>query len=320
MNKKISIIIPTYNLDKYIGRCLDSVTNQTYKNIEIVVVDDGSKDNTPNIIKEYANKDLRIKYILKENGGVSSARLAGIKMSTGDYIGFIDGDDYVDCDMYQRLMDNMIKYDADISHCAYEQVFKDGNINKLYGTGLIKEQDNREGLKDLLEGKIIEPGLCNKLFKRELFENIREDDSYCNIKFNEDLLLNYDLFKNANKSIFEDICLYKYAMNEASASHQDFSEHRIYDPIKVREIILRDCIDDIKGLAQKSYLNTCVYIYCGLVISKNKDFLLQKKDIRKKITERYKWRKQLEKSTKILAFFIVRCPRIFNILYRLYSK
>ena len=122
-DKKISIIIPAYNIAPYLPRCLDSVLEQTYTNLEIIVVDDGSKDDTRAVIEEYAERDNRIVPVYKENTGVSDTRNKGLDVATGDYIGFIDGDDYIEKNMYEVLMSNAIKYNADISHCGYKLKF-----------------------------------------------------------------------------------------------------------------------------------------------------------------------------------------------------
>ena len=107
-NIKLSLIIPVYNIAQYLPRCLDSIINQNYKNLEIIVVNDGSTDTSREVIDDYCNKDSRIIAIHKENGGVSTARLAGISAATGDYIGFVDGDDYVEPDMFDRLVKNAV--------------------------------------------------------------------------------------------------------------------------------------------------------------------------------------------------------------------
>ena len=149
MGGLLSIIIPAYNIESYIGRCLDSLLNQTYEDLEIIVVDDGSTDNTLSIIKEYCNKDDRITVIHKENEGVSVARLTGMKKAKGEYVGFVDGDDIVEQDMFEFLMNNAKKYNADISHCGYVMDFPDGHSDYYYNTGKIIVQNNQRGLKDL---------------------------------------------------------------------------------------------------------------------------------------------------------------------------
>ena len=132
--KLVSVIIPAYNIEDYIGRCLDSIISQTYKNLEIIVVDDGSRDYTGEILDNYAKKDRRIKVIHKENGGVSSARNKGIEAAEGDYIGFIDGDDLIEPEMYKTLVDLLEEENADIAHCGYQMVFPD-RIDYYHNTG-----------------------------------------------------------------------------------------------------------------------------------------------------------------------------------------
>ena len=161
---KLSLIIPVYNIASYLPRCLDSIINQKYKNLEIIVVNDGSTDTSREVIDDYCNKDSRITAIHKENGGVSTARLAGVSAATGDYIGFVDGDDYIEPDMFDRLIKNAVEHNADISHCGYKMVFPNGRIDYYYNTGRKGVQDNLEGLADLLNGERIEPGLVNKIY------------------------------------------------------------------------------------------------------------------------------------------------------------
>ena len=141
--KLVSVIIPAYNIEDYIGRCLDSIISQTYKNLEIIVVDDGSRDYTGEILDNYAKKDRRIKVIHKENGGVSSARNKGIEAAEGDYIGFIDGDDLIEPEMYKTLVDLLEEENADIAHCGYQMVFPD-RIDYYHNTGKKKIQTTEE--------------------------------------------------------------------------------------------------------------------------------------------------------------------------------
>ena len=239
MNEKITIVIPAYNLEKELSRTLDSVLAQTYKNIEIIVVNDGSRDGTGTVIDDYATKDSRIKAIHKENGGVTSARLRGVAEATGEWIGFVDGDDWIEADMYAHLMRNALEHHADISHCGYRMVFPNGRVDWYYNTGRRVEQDHETGLRDLIEGKFIEPALWNKLFRKELFRNIAEHMDYT-IKINEDVLMNYYLFKAANKAIYEDFCPYHYVLRPGSAATSGLSTYKLEDPLKVMKIIHED--------------------------------------------------------------------------------
>ena len=115
MNPMISVIVPIYNVEKYLARCVDSIVNQTYKNLEIILVDDGSPDRCPQMCDDYADKDSRNKVIHKKNGGLSDARNAGMAVATGEYISFIDSDDWIETSMFELLLNNIFQYDCEIS-------------------------------------------------------------------------------------------------------------------------------------------------------------------------------------------------------------
>lgn len=232
----VSIIIPAYNAAQYVGSTLDSVTAQTYQNLEILVIDDGSTDNTMEMLNIYAKRDSRVRVIHKENGGVTKARLEGVAVATGEWIGFVDSDDAIEPDMYEILVSNALQYGADISHCGYQMVFP-SRVDLYYGTGRLVEQDNLTGLKDLLDGSFIEPGLWNKLFRKTLFHTDVIDTS---IKINEDLLMNFYLFREAGKSVFYDVCKYHYIVRAGSAATSKINENKLLDPIKVTKIMLEE--------------------------------------------------------------------------------
>ena len=137
-NILISIIVPAYNVEQWIERCLDSIRNQTYRNLEIIVIDDGSTDKTPEILESYSQKEERIIVVHQENSGLAIVREKGIAMAKGDYVGFVDGDDVIESNMYERLLNNAIKYHADISHCGIKYCFYDGRVKMHWGTGDIK--------------------------------------------------------------------------------------------------------------------------------------------------------------------------------------
>ena len=313
-NKLISVIVPVYNLENYIERCLKSIQNQTYSNIEIIVVDDGSIDDSWNVINRIAKEDNRIIPIHKENGGVSSARMLGLANANGEWIGFVDGDDEIEEDMYEVLINNAFECNADISHCGYKMIFNDGRITSFYDTKVKKIQDNTTGVIDLLEGDLIEPGLCNKLYKKSLFEDIELDT---NIKINEDLLLNYYLFKNSQLSIFEDLTKYHYLIRDNSASRRKLNDYKIYDPIRVKEVILNDADDEYKSTAQKVFLRTLIYVYNSLIINEG-DFVNDKKKIRKMIFSNRCYCSLLNSKLKIMTNMIMIIPNFYKIIYKIY--
>ena len=244
---KISIIVPAYNIENYIENTVKSICDQTYRNLEIILVNDGSTDQTASILDKLAEKDERIKILHKENGGVTSARLCGVEAATGEWIGFVDGDDYIEPQMYEMLITNALKYQADISHCGYQMVFP-SRTDMYYGTGRLVEQNRKTGLKDLLEGAFIEPGLCNKLFHKSIFAKfLSEKKMDVSIKNNEDLLMNFYLFSEAQKSIFIDECPYHYMVRKGSAATGIINKNKLEDPLKVLKILEKET-ENIKDL------------------------------------------------------------------------
>ncbi len=211
---KISVIIPVYNIEKYISRCLKSIINQTYDNLEILVIDDGSKDNSGKICDNYAKKDKRIKVIHKENGGVSSARNLGLDMATGDYIAFVDGDDYIDNRMYEILLNNLVNTSSDISICDFVTTSVDDD--KTVFANDVYELSNIDALKHLYIDKdltfVIFPG---KIYKKEIFRNIIMPDISCA----EDNYVLYQLLYKSNKIVYTPSKMYKYYQRSDSTVH-----------------------------------------------------------------------------------------------------
>lgn len=257
----ISIIIPAYNVENYIVRTVDSVIAQSYKNLEIIVVNDGSTDATAQILDRLAAQDERIRVIHKENGGVTGARLRGVAEATGEWIGFVDGDDVIEPRMYERLLENALQYQADISHCGYQMVFPKGHVDYYYNTGRLAQQDRTEALAALLDGSYIEPGLWNKLFHKSLFHSLLHggvmDGS---IRNNEDLLMNYYLFREAKRSVYEDVCPYHYLLRVSSATTSGISEHKLKDPMRVARILLAQTQGEaaVHVAAKKRYLRQMI--------------------------------------------------------------
>lgn len=177
MDKLISIIVPVYNVESYLKRCVDSLINQTYKNLQIILVDDGSKDNCPFICDEYEKTDSRITVIHKKNAGVSAARNSGLDIAEGDYIGFVDSDDYVHPEMYEFLMRAIKENDADLSLVWYKFVYENDNdlINSCQEYRVGKVYDNNiDAVMALYNRKFrINVGPCNKLYKKSIFKNLR---------------------------------------------------------------------------------------------------------------------------------------------------
>lgn len=238
MNSEISVIVPAYNIEKDLPRCLESILAQTYGELEVIVVDDGSKDGTGAVVDAFGAKDSRVKAIHKENGGVTSARIRGLAEATGHWIAFVDGDDYIEPDMLERLLKNAKAYGAEISHCGYRMVFP-SRVDWYYNTGTLTVQEENQGLYDLLEGRFVEPGLVCKLYCRELFDGL---DAWMDrsIRVNEDLLMNAFLFRKAKLAVHEDFCPYYYILRQGSTMVSQFNEHKMKDPLRVVDTLLAE--------------------------------------------------------------------------------
>lgn len=242
--KKISVVIPAYNIESYLGRCLDSLLAQSYPDLEIIVTDDGSTDGTGALLDHYAAEYPKIIAIHQKNGGVTAARLAALKRAEGDYIGFVDGDDLVDREMFRTLIADAEAYDADIAHCGYQMVFPDGRIDHYYGTGRVVVQNGETAVEDLLRGDFVEPGLCNKLYRRELIERfLAEKRMDWTIRINEDLLMNFLLFSMSGKAVFRDECLYHYMRRKGSACSAEVQPYKLLDPQRVMHRIYAETQD-----------------------------------------------------------------------------
>lgn len=248
MQKIISVIVPLYNTGKYLPECLDSILNQTYPHLDILLINDGSTDDSGKIADAYASRDRRIKVFHKTNGGVSSARNLGIDHATGDYIAFVDSDDAICENYFESLISNAEKYDADISFCISHIMGRSSKTHKQVSYYLFSRN---EGISHLLRADLFGCAL-NKMYKSHLLVNYRTPED---IAINEDLLMNYYLFSRADRILFFSDTLYLYRHREGSASHSGFSKKQL-DIIKVNQMIVQNITDgELKKLAQSRYVH-----------------------------------------------------------------
>lgn len=204
MEDLISIIIPVYNVENYLERAVNSVINQTYTNLEIILIDDGSKDNSGLICEEVAKRDKRIKVMHQENSGLSVARNVGIKNATGKYIGFVDSDDLISNKMYEVLYSAIIDNNSKISMCNYIPFYKDSpQFDEFYKCEVMSSD---EALKELMIDKKVRNFACNKLFDIELFSNIEFPAG----KRFEDIGTTFKLFLKVENLVYVDMRLYGY--------------------------------------------------------------------------------------------------------------
>lgn len=223
MEELISVIVPVYNVEKYLRKCIDSIINQTYTNLEIILVDDGSPDNCGKICDEYSKKDNRIKVIHKENGGLSDARNVGIKSAKGKYITLIDSDDYVTKDYVEFLYQLIKKYNAKVSVCKH--IVKYEKSGKRFDTGTGKEYNLTpvDAFKLMLYGNDMDVSAWAKMYDKELFENIE----YPKGRLFEDSATTYKLFDLCENIAFKSEAKYIYIIRENSITTNGFNSKKM---------------------------------------------------------------------------------------------
>ncbi len=277
MNDLISVIVPIYNSEKYLNRCIESIVNQTYDNLEILLIDDGSIDNSPKICDEWKEKDKRIKVYHQKNSGVSMARNKGIKEAHGKYIAFIDSDDYIDKNMYQILLSTLKKEKSNIAICNY-YIFDNEEQRKG-----IQKKPKKSFVDELSNMNSIGGYIWNKLYTKDILKKIK---FHSNIPIYEDLLFNYQIALNTNIHYsYIDTPLYYYIQNNTSAIHQNNIQKRVSSLEALSNIV-----DILKKLNNNNYLKyECNYIgnYCKykeIIKRENLDIDLTKQ---KKIARNY---------------------------------
>lgn len=221
-NAKISVIVPVYNVEDYLHKCLDSIIDQTYKNLEIILVDDGSPDNCGKICDEYAEQDNRIKVIHKLNGGVSSARNAALNVATGEYVGFVDADDWIEPDMYRTLIELITDDDIDIATCGYCEDYHD-KINYVQNNKEVPEYPmfTNDFLKYIYirdEYRNVAGYIWTKLFRTSIIKDNKILFNE-NLSIGEDVIFLSDCYLRSKKTVYTKSNLYHYVQHDFSAFH-----------------------------------------------------------------------------------------------------
>lgn len=266
-NDLISVIVPVYNTELYLSRCIDSIIDQTYKNLEIILVDDGSTDHSGEICDSYAEKDKRIQVIHKENGGTASARNRGLEIARGEYVGFVDSDDYVAEDMYQTLVEYM-QPDIDIICCGRVCILPRGK-EKRYCINKAEIFSREEALEELILLRKMSTSVCTSLYRRSLFQDIWFPQGVVN----EDVSAQYELYKKARKVCHVGRAKYFNYHRGDSKSNGDFYMKRIDYLLQKRDI----CIDvgnkfpKLIKQAEAGYMQAALYIVGNIETSADRD-------------------------------------------------
>jgi len=317
---KISVIIPVYNVERYVIGCITSVIDQTYKNLEIIIVDDGSTDDSGKICDELRKKDTRIAVIHQPNGGLSDARNTGLDIATGEYIAFVDGDDTIEPEMVDVLYSNLQKETADICACRYYNKWDDGRTQNIGNDHSIRVYDGMDGLREFLYGKTLDPFACGKLYKASLIGTHR----FIKGRMGEDIPFNLKLFQTFPKVVLVGKSLYGYLQQRSGAiCNVKISRKRI-DSAFYWDVVRREC-QVISQELEIFALRRQVLFYIGLYnrLYDEPEYITEKQEIRSFIKTHLKEilvSDICEKTTKVATFLLAECPAFYAIVMKLYKR
>ncbi len=283
MEELISVIVPIYKVESYLNRCIQSIVDQTYKNLEIILVDDGSPDQCPQICERWKERDDRIKVIHKENGGLSDARNAGLRIITGHYICFVDSDDWIHKEYIAELYESLKENNASISAC--DICITDKKTTDDFTDDFIVEEYNTEqALKALIQGIKFRAVVWNKLYSADLIR----DEFFEVGKFHEDEFFTYRIMAKAKKLVYVEKKLYYYFQRNGSIMTSISSKHLdVLDAYLKRIEFLNKKFKNLCYIDKLNYCITCIYLYDDMMQSNLED----KQENLKKIK---KYRKKLK--------------------------
>lgn len=310
----ISVIVPVYNVEKYLEKCVNSILNQTYKNLEIILIDDGSPDGCPEMCDNLAKTDGRIKVIHKQNGGLSDARNVGIENATGKLISFVDSDDFLNTNYFETLYKNLTKTNSDISICSFVSVqeneivdtteFNSCEVLTFTGMQKLEQLYSKDHHVEFVTA-------WGKLYKTSLFETIK----YPKGKINEDEFVCHKLLDSASKVCYQPVKYYYYLQRENSIMHQHYTKKNlaVFDAYTDRFLLFKQKDTNLATNALYEYLSTIISRYYKFDKGERQTLL--------KIYNEYygkekKYIKSLSKKRKLKLFLF----KYFRIFYKFYNK
>ena len=320
MNPKISIIVPVYNVEQILRYCVDSICKQSFSDFEILLIDDGSKDNSGKICDELSTFDSRIKVFHKQNGGLSDARNFGIDKSVGDFLLFIDSDDVLHKDFCKVLIEMQEKYNAEITSTDLVNFYDFSEIEELNSKSYNYETYVYKNLYILSEyfkpkDKIkIYHGLCMKLYKRELFNNLRFDKG----RLHEDLFITYKLLDKTETFVFINLPYYYYYQKNSNSITKNYREKNLFDEFDSL-ILMMDFFKDKKEIYNSLYyfvINHMLYLWDrSFCIPKNQNVLQKRKEIKKIIIDNVSLCTNFSKKQKIKIYVKLRFYYLYKLLF-----
>ncbi len=257
MNDLISVIVPVYKVEPYLDKCISSIVNQTYKNLEVILVDDGSPDNCPSMCDAWAEKDSRIRVIHKTNGGLSDARNAGMAIATGELMAFVDSDDWIAQDMYEHLYQRLAQDNSDIAACGVQMIWEDKTAPRMLtreGSCVLNQE---EAMRAIIEESWLKQPVWYKLYKTELVRDILFPVG----KYHEDVFWSYQAVGRAKKVSVSVRIGYYYLQRGGSIMGEGYSLKRL-DAVEAkvqRCAYIQERFPTLSPLAVKDLWFTCIY-------------------------------------------------------------
>ena len=317
MDKLISVILPCYKVEKYIDKCMDTIVNQTYKNLEIILVDDGSPDNCGKICDEWAKKDARVKVVHKENGGLSSARNAGMEVASGDFITFVDPDDCVDKTMYEKMIKRIEEENSDICFVGFVHVYENGKPNKVYIEDNLKSFEkcvnfkyfhtfNFQHKNNVTHTDNVMGSVWRALIKKEFVLGLKFIENVVS----EDLFFMVEVLKKVKKISVVDENLYFYLQREGSLIRvlDEKKINKYYHQMEVMLVVFKDLLDEKSYNALKFNMFADPVALCAECDNKDlfKKVIANEQWLKLNTKENYKARQAQTKTfkRKVLNFFI----------------
>ena len=314
-NPLVSIIVPVFNTAKYLPKCLDSILNQTYSNLEIILVNDGSTDDSADILKTYAKKDSRIKVTTQENQGLSAARNAGIKKASGKYLTLIDSDDYIESKMIEHFINSVHDTQADIIACSFKEIYPDGKITHFNHDYPKNTFNTESALKAMLLEQGFMVSATMKLFPTKFFQNIKFPVG----KLHEDVGTTYKLIMQAKKIAFIPYEDYIYVHHEDSIINKSFDDHKL-DLVKLTDQMCDDidqAFSDLKNVTKERRMRARFSILRQIPLkhSHTKEILSYLKNHKGYITKN----PLATKTDKIALRLALVSPKLFQLAYKLFK-
>ena len=319
----ITVIVPVYKAENYLEKCIQGLLGQTYQNLEIILINDGSPDNSGTICDNFAKQDARIRVIHKENGGASSARNAGLDVMRGDYVGFIDSDDWIEPNMFEHMLDLLIRHDAQIAACGLQcdygngtTVFFNGNYPQCADVEVYSRID---ALREAIIGRKITPSMCDKLLKASIFQNLRFREG----TVNEDFELVPQCIELADTVVYDPLPLYHYVIDGESVTHGAFKKSRFTEAQVSRNLMAhyQEHYPSLYPYALAKHAEICMNLVQASAASpefaEERESLIR--DIRTyKISSYFRFLDRKDQIKRIL--FAISVPLFISVMTRYYNR